>query len=72
MFGLFKEVARSTPLAPCERFGRCEHYEKCKHEELACEQFWVYVNKSSTRGRVPSKQPKKKIYDRIFNEGDDE
>lgn len=71
MFESFKEAARSTPKAPCERFGGCEYYEKCRDEELACEQFWVYVNKTGTRGRVPLKEPKKKFYNRIFNEGDD-
>jgi hypothetical protein len=68
MHGLFKEAMRGTPVSPCERFGGCEHRQKCSEEELACEQFWVYVNASGTRGRIPLKEPVKKFYERIFSE----
>lgn len=72
MFHLFREATKGTPEAPCEKFGGCQYRGKCAEEELACEQFWVYVTKSGTRGRVPLREPMKKYYDRIFSEeGDD-
>lgn len=67
-----RDALDEMPKPPCERFGGCEHYDTCRDQQLACEQFWVYVTKSGTRGRIPPKEPVKKYYDRIFNEeGDD-
>lgn len=66
-----KDALAQTPLAPCERFGGCPSRNKCATEELACEQFYVYVLKTGTRGRMPSREPEKRYYERIFK-GDDE
>lgn len=49
----------------------CKYHDLCAEEELACEVFRFYVNRTGLRGRQPSQIPTREMFERIYAGAED-